>query len=325
MNRRDTVIALLALGAVPLTTRPQPPTKPARIGYLGFSNPEAVGQLTDAFKQRLRELGYIEGKNVQFEFRWALGKAERLPDLAKELAALKPDVVVVATTATALAMQHATTTIPIVMAYLGDPVASGLVKSLARPGGNITGTADLNVDAQRKRIELLLTAIPRLSRVALLRNPSDPTPGNVPNLQADAQKMGVKLVLMEVRAPVEIEYAFSLMSRERTGAVIVHADSFFLQQRRQIGDLASRNRIPSIFPSREYLEPGGLMSYGVNLSDQFRQSAGYVDKILKGAKPAELPLEQPTKLELVINLKTARALGLTIPQSLLAQADEVIK
>jgi putative ABC transport system substrate-binding protein len=325
VNRRDTVIALLALGAAPLATRAQPPTKAARIGYLGFSNPEAVGQLTDAFKQGLRELGRIEGKNVLFEFRWALGKAERLPDLAKELVALKPDVIVVATTATALAMQHATSTIPIVMTYLDDPVASGLVKSLARPGGNITGIADLNVDTQLERIELLLTVIPRLSRVALLRNPSNPTSGNLLNLQTEAQKMGVKLVLMEVRAPVEIEYAFALMSREHTGAVIVHADSFFLQQRRQIAELASRNRIPSIFPSREYLEPGCMMSYGVNLSNQFHQSATYVDKILKGAKPAELSVEQPTKLELIINLKTANSLGLTIPQSLLARADEVIR
>jgi putative ABC transport system substrate-binding protein len=200
-----------------------------------------------------------------------------------------------------------------------------LVKNLARPGGNITGTADLNVDAPLKRIELLLTVIPRLSRVALLRNPSDPTPGNLLHLQTEAQKMNVKLVLMEAQAPAEIEYAFALMSREHTGAVIVHADSFFLQQKRQIAELAARNRIPSIFPSREYLEPGCLMSYGVNLSDQFHQSATYVDKILKGAKPAELPVDQPSKLELVINLKTARALGLTIPQSLLVQADEVIR
>ena len=325
MNRRDTVIALLALGAAPLATRAQPPTKPARIGYLGFSNPEAVGALTDALKQGLRELGHIEGKNVLFEFRWALGKAERLPDLAKELVALEPDVIVVATTATAHAMQHATATIPIVMTYLDDPVAGGLIKSLARPGGNITGIANLNVDTQRKQMELLLAVIPRLARVALLRNPSDPTPGNLLNLQTEAQKMNMKLVLMEAQAPAEIEYAFALMSREHTGAVMVHADSFFLQQRRQIAELAAKNRIPSIFPSREYLEPGCLMSYGVNLSDQFHQSATYVDKILKGAKPAELPVEQPTRLELVINLKTAKALGLTIPQSLLERADEVIR
>jgi putative ABC transport system substrate-binding protein len=317
--------AVLALGAVPLATRAQQPAKPARIAWLGFSSPEAVGHLIDAFKQGLRELGHIEGKNVLFEFRWALGKAERLPDLAKELVALKPDVIVVTTTASALAMQHATTTIPIVMTSLDDPVASGLVKSLARPGGNITGFANLNVETQPKLIELLLTVIPGLSRVALLRNPSNPTHGNLLNLQTVAQKMNVKLVLMEAQAPADIEYAFALMSREHTGAVIVHADSFFLQQRRQIAELVSRNRIPSIFASREYLEPGCLMSYGVNLSDQFHQSATYVDKILKGAKPADLPVGQPTKSELVINMKTAKALGLIIPQSMLLHADEVIQ
>jgi|SRR5450631_562658 len=324
MNRRDTVLVLLSLGAVPLATRAQPMTKPARIAYLGFGSPETTATYVDAFKDGLRDLGYIEGKGFVFEARWALGKAERLSDLAKQLEALKPDVIVVQAGPTAHAAQQVTTTIPIVMAGISDPVGMGLVRSLARPGGNITGLSSLASDFSPKLLELLLTVVPTLSRVAILYTP-DTGGAQLKNLQTAAQRMSENILMMEVRAPAEIENAFTRMARENIQAVIVVADPLFFFQKRQIVEFANKNRIPSVFMSSEFPEAGGLMSYGQNYADAYRREATYVDKILKGAKPAELPIEQSTKFELVINAKTAKALGITIPQSLLVRADEVIQ
>lgn len=324
MNRRDTLLALLALGAAPLAARAQQPAKPARIAYLAFASPESAGYLWEVFKRRLHELGYIEGKNVVFEERWALGKYERLPALANELVALKPDLILVLNSSTARAAQQATTTIPIVMAIVSDPVGVGLVKSLARPGGNITGLSTLGTDSSPKLLELLLTVVPKVSRVAILYS-SDAGRAQLENLQAAAKKVGVNAQMIEVQSPAGIENAIARMTRENIRGAIVLAHPLFLSQRRQIAELATRNRIASVFMTRDYAEAGGFMSYGPNYTDSARDAARYVDKILRGAKPADLPVEQATTFELVINLKTAKALGLTIPQELRMRADEVIE
>lgn len=323
MNRRDAVLVLLALGAVPLAAKAQP-AKPALIAYLGFATLEFGKPLLDAFKKRLGELGYIEGKNVVYEYRWAEGKAERLPDLAKELVALKPDVIAAFGGPQARAMQQATTTIPIVIATISDPVGMGLIKSLARPGGNITGLSSLAGDLSPKLLELLLTVVPKLSRVAILVG-FDSGRAQLKNLQAAAYKVNVNALAIEVQTRAEIENAFAGMTHESIRAVIVLPSVLFTIQRRQIAELATRNRIPSVFTAVEFADAGGLMSYGSNYVDQCRRAAMYADKIIKGAKPADLPVEQATQLELVINLKTAKALGLTIPQSLLLRADRVIE
>ncbi len=274
----------------------------------------------------MRELGYVEGKNLVIEWRFAEGKAERLPGLAADLLRLKVDVFVTQGSPAASAAQKATATIPIVMGSAGDPVGGGLVKSLARPGGNITEFSNLNVDIGPKRLEMLLSMVPKLSRVAILLSPTNPGHAtNLKTVQAAAQTSGVKILPVEARTPQEIENAFSTMTREHAGAVIVAADALFTQQVRQIAELAAKHRLPSISTFREYAEAGGLMTYGSNLTDQYRRAATYVDKIFKGAKPGDLPVEQPTKFELIINGKTAKALGLKIPQSLLISADRVIE
>jgi len=274
----------------------------------------------------MRELGYVEGKNLVIEWRSADGKYERFPLLAAELVQLKVDVIVTVTTPATSAAQKATTTIPIVMGTTGDPVGNGFIKSLARPGGNITGLTSIVSDLGPKHMEMLLSMVPRLSRVAVLLNPDNLAHiGVLKNVQAAAQRTSLKILPVKARTPQEIENAFSLMTREHAGAVIVAGDGFLTQQRRQIAELAVKNRLPSITGIKEYPETGGLMSYGQNLADQYRRAAVYVDKILKGAKPGDLPVEQPTRLALVINRKTAKALGLTIPQSLLIMADKVIE
>jgi putative ABC transport system substrate-binding protein len=325
MNRRDTVLALLALGAAPLATRAQPAGKPARIAWLGFTSPEAAGYFLDAFKQGLRELGYVEGKSFVFEARWAFGKYENLSDLARDLAAQQPDVIFVSSGPTIRAMQQATTTIPIVMTNSGDPVGSGFVRSLSRPGGNITGLSTLNADLSPKLLELLLTIVPKLSTVAILWNPKNTVAAQLTNIQKAAQQVKVEQLTIEVQTPAEIESAFAGIVRAHIGAAIVLSDALFFLQRSQIAELAIKNRIPLIFSSRDYAEAGGLISYGTNQTQGFRDAASYVDKILKGAKPGDLPVQQSSKFELVINLKTAKALGLTIPRSILLRADEVIQ
>ena len=274
----------------------------------------------------MRELGYVEGKNLVVEWRFADGKFERLPGLAAELVQLKVDVIVAVASPAIGAAQKATTTIPIVMATTGDPVGSGFVKSLARPGGNITGLSNMGGDIGPKLFDLLHSVVPKLSRVAVLVTPTSTTYRAIlESIQAAAQKAGVKTLVAEASSPQDIENAFSMMVREKADAVIVGASTFFSQQRRQIGELATKYRIPSMFGNRVNVEAGGLMSYGYKVTDNYQRSATYVDKILKGAKPGDLPVEQPVALELVVNLKTAKALGLTIPQTILLRADEVIQ
>ena len=274
----------------------------------------------------MRELGYVEGKNLAVEWRFADGKNERLPGLATELVQLKVDFILTAGEPPTGAAQKATTTIPIVMGNSIDPVGSGFVASLARPGGNITGLSSLLGDLGPKHFEMLRSMVPRLSRVAVLMNPTNPGHAMIlKSVQTAAQKSGAKLLPVQARNPQEIESAFSTMARENAEAVIVANDGVFAQDQRRIAELAAQHRLPSVTLRREYAEAGGLMSYGPSFLDQYRRAASYVDKILKGAKPADLPVEQPTKFELVINGKTAKALGLKIPQSLMISADKVIQ
>ena len=278
------------------------------------------------FLEGMHELGYIEGKNLLIEWRFADGKSERLSGFAKELVNLNLDVIVAAGTAATSAAQKVTTTIPIVMTNASNPVGSGFVKSLAHPGGNITGLSSITGDLSPKHMEMLLSMVPKLSHVAVMVNPGNSSHKvTLKNVQAAAQRTGIKIVPVEAQTPQEIENAFTVMAREHTGAVIAVSDSFFIQQRRQIAELAAKHRLPSISARREYAEAGFLMSYGQNSADNYRRAATYVDKIFKGAKPGDLPVEQPTKFELFINRKTAKALGLTIPQSLLISADKVIE
>ena len=329
MDRRDAVLALFAFGAAPLAAEAQQATKVARIGYLSPSLASSP-HLRDAFVQGLRDLGYIEGRNVVIEYRDAEGKLERLPALAAELVALKVDVIFVGGgTRVTLAAMKATTTIPIVFTGVGDPVESGLVTSLARPGGNATGLSSLGPELVSKRIELLKQAVPGVDRVAVLWLPGalgERTDKEMlAGVDAAARALGVKPQFVEARGPDEFVRAFWDMSNARVGALTVLPSNRFLREHRSLVDLAAKNRLPAVYTSREFVDAGGLMSYGANSNDLHRRAATYVDKILKGAKPGELPVEQPIKFELVINLKTAKALGLTIPQSVLTHADEVIQ
>jgi putative ABC transport system substrate-binding protein len=325
MNRRDTISALLAFGFAPVTVKAQQPAKTTRLAYLGMGRQGDGAHLVEALKQGLRELGYIEGKNVMFEMRWASYNAERLSYLAKELVMLKPDVIAAGSNNPAQALRQATTTIPIVMAA-GDPLAAGLVKSLARPGGNITGISNIVTDASPKLLELLLAVLPKLSRVAALWNPSNPASGTaLKNIQTAASRLNVKVLPFEAQTPDDIDNAIARMNRENVKAFVVASDALFFSRRHQIAELATKNRMASVSAFRESVEVGGLMSYGSDLSAGARRAAYYVDKILKGAKPGDLPIEQAMTLELVINMKTAAALGITIPQSVLIRADRVIE
>lgn len=274
----------------------------------------------------MRELGHIEGRNLVIEWRFADGQFERLPDLAAELARMKVDVIVTHSTPATQALQRATSTVPIVFAVAVNPVGSGFAASLARPGGNITGLSVIDVDPSPKRLELLKTMLPALSRVAVLVNPgSSVHPAIVKSVQAAGRDAGISVVPVSARTPEEIERGFAAMSQARAGGAIIADDAFFRGRRQQIADLALKNRMPAIAPWREYVAAGGLMSYGQNIADSFRRAATYVDKILKGAKPGELPIEQPTRIHLAINRRTATALGLAIPQELLLRTDEVIE
>jgi putative ABC transport system substrate-binding protein len=302
----------------------QPQAKIWRVGILSPTSASLSSSNTNAFLKGMRELGYIEGRNLIVEGRFADGKLERLPGLAAELVQLKVDVIVVQSSPAISAAQKATTTIPIVMTSAGDPVRSGFVKSLARPGGNITGLSIMSGDTGAKLLELLRSVVPKLSRVAVL-TPSATHGAISQSVQATAQKAGVKTLVAEASTPQEIENAFSTMVREKADAVIVGSPSVFGQQHRQIAELALKYRMPSMFQDRVTVENGGLISYGQKITDFYERSATYVDKILKGAKPGDLPVEQPVSFELVVNLKTAKALGLTIPQTILVRADEVIE
>ena len=328
-NRRKLVIAIGA-GALagPLRSFAQQQSKIWRVGVLSARRSPASLELDyyGAFPRRMSELGYVEGRNLIIEWRFADGEYERLPSMAAELVKLKADVILALGPPGAVAAQKATTTIPIVFVVSTDPVAAGLVKSLAQPGGNITGLSNLAGDLSPKHLEMLLAMVPKLSRVAILLNPANSAHAAVSkNLQTAAQKAGIKALLVTAQTPQEIETAFSTMVRENAGAVIVALDPLFIQQVPQIAAQATKHRLPSIFANREYAEAGGLMSYGQNQVDIYRRAAGYVDRIFKGGKPSDLPVEQPTKLELLINNKAAEQLGLTIPQSLRISADKVIE
>ncbi len=324
------VVLTLSLILAPLAAAQQA-AKIARIGFLAtgsLGSPETQATF-DAFRQGLRERGYVEGQNILIEYRAADGKIERFPGLATELARLKVDVILAANTPAARAVQQATTTIPIVVPVIGDPVGDGLVASLARPGGNITGLTFLGPELVPKRLELLKQALPKVSRVAALWHrdafSERTTRDMLKATEAAARTLGVQLQLVEVRGPNEFDRAFSTMISERADALIVFPSTMLFNERKRIVDLAAKHRLPSMSQAREFVELGGLIAYGASITDLFRRAATYVDKILKGAKPADLPVEQPTKFELVINLKTAKALSLTIPQSVLGRADQVIE
>ena len=327
MKRREFITGIGAAAAWPIVARAQQKSMPV-IGFLGSAEPGVLAMV--AFRQGLRELGYVEGSNIQIEYRWAEGKMERLPALAAELVARKVDVILTAGgTAAALAAKQATTTVPIVFGVVGDPIAEGLVSSLARPGGNVTGLSNVTNDLIGKWLELLKQVVPGISLIAVLMKP-DSMPEEarkvrLRELAVAGQALGMQLQVVEARGPADFDRAFSEMSAKGAGALLVLATPVFDIERQRIVDLAAKNRLPSVYASKNYVESGGLMCYGPNLADLHRRAASYVDKILKGAKPTDLPVEQPTKFELVINRKTANALGLTVPPALLAQADDVIE
>ncbi len=326
MHRRAFLHTLAgSLLAAPLAAEAEQAAKIARIGYLS-PNLAATPHLPEAFRQGLRDLGYVEGRNVVIEYRDVEGKFERLPALAAELVALKVDVIVTGAAQATQAAKNATTTIPIIMVAVVDPVRIGLVASLARPGGNVTGLSHFaGQELSGKRLELLREVVPKLSHVAIILNSANPSnPLQVRETEAAAQVLGLQLRPLEVRVPDDFERAFETAIRGRASALIALDDPFIFGERTRIVGLAAKSRLPVMYGFREFVDAGGFMSYGANLSDLFRRAATYVDKILKGAKPADLPVEQPTKFELVINLKTAKALGLTISQSLLQRADQVI-
>jgi len=326
-NRRKLVIALGASAlAAPLHSFAQQQGKVWRIGYLGTTRSDAFASEVAALRAGLREHGYEEGRNLVFEERWAEGNYERLPALAAELVAARVDVIVASGTPGTRAARQATATIPIVMVLAADPVGAGLVISLARPGGNITGQSNLIGDISPKYLELLRSMVPKLTRVALLVNPNNAGMAAVlKNVQVAAPTLGMSIVPCFAGSAPEIDKAFLQMVKEKVGAVIVGGDGFFLQQRRQIAALTAAHRLSALGAYATLAEAGILMTYGIDSIDNFRRLATHVSKILKGAKPADLPVEQPTKFELVINGKTAKALGLKIPQSLLISADKVIE
>jgi ABC-type uncharacterized transport system substrate-binding protein len=324
---RAALLILLALGMLvaPLATEAQPAGKVWRIGYLGAATASAHAGYVEAFRLGLRDHGYVEGRNLVIEYRWAEGKYDRLPDLAADLVRLKVDLIVTHGTPGSLAAKHATTTIPIVMTLSGDAVATGLVASIARPGGNITGSTFFFPDLNAKRLELLTEALPGARRMAALVNPDNPAHAvALKAMELMAKALKVDLQVAEARGPQDFSSIFSAMVKRRVDAVAVLDDPMLIANARQIADLAVKNRLPTI-GFRENADAGGLMSYAVNFTDFWRRAATFVDKILKGAKPGELPIEQATKIELVINMRTAKALGLTIPPSLLLRADQVIE
>jgi putative ABC transport system substrate-binding protein len=318
VRRRDFMMLIGGAAAWPLATRAQP-TKVPRLGVLLVANREPFSRL---FWEGLRELGYIDGQNIQIEFRSAEGKLNLLPELAAELVRLKVDIIVASETPSVQAAKRATNKIPIVMAPSGDPVGTGLIANLARPGGNVTGLSAATAELAGKSLELIREILPSASRVAALADPTNPfTKPFLEQIQIAAQTIGIKIEVIMVRGTEEFDAAFAEMDRKRIEAVIVQPTL----PRGRIVDLVQKHRLPAVSGNRAFADAGGLMSYSASLADRYRNAAPYVDKILKGAKPADLPVQQPTKFELVINLKAAKALGLTVPPTLLARADEVIE
>jgi putative tryptophan/tyrosine transport system substrate-binding protein len=329
MNKKIVVSLLITLIlALVHLAEAQQPKKVPRIGLLSSFSPSVTALWHEAFRQGLRDLGWVEGKNISIEYRYAEGRNDRLPELAADLVRLKVDIIVAAVTQDVRAAENATEVIPIVMASPADPVAAGLVDSLARPGGNITGLSQMAPDMAGKRLELLKEIVPRLSRIAVLWNPQSPASGSPlswKEIQLPARELGVKLHSLEVRSSNDFGKAFEDATKAHAGALAIMPDPLFAGNLKRIADLAAKSRLPSIFHLTEFADSGGLVTYGPDRSDMYRRAATYVDKILKGRKPADLPVEQPTKFELVINLKAAKQIGLTIPPNVLARADKVIK
>ena len=327
MRRREFIRFFCgAAAAWPLAARAQRTAKVHRIGFLGNSTAALESNLVGPFREGLRALGYEEGRNVEIEYRWAEGNYERFPALVAELLAANVDVIVTAGTPATLAVQNAMASVPLVMIAVGGPIGTGIVPSLAHPGGNTTGLSSIAPELEGKRLELLREIIPTLAEVALLWNPVNPFHvASLKQAQAAAQTLHMKVVSVPVGTREELDAGFAAILKQRPGALLVLADRVFLHNRTDLADFATRNRLPGVYAYRELVEAGGLMCFGPNYADMHRRAAAFVDKILKGAKPADLPVEQPTKFELVINLKTAKALGLTIPPSLLLQADEIIE
>ncbi len=329
MVRGVALVAVLAVSllAAPLAADAQQAGKVPRIGFLSATSPSERPPLLDAFRQRLRELGWVEGQNIVIDYRYAEGRVDRLPGLAAELVRLKADLIVSFGTQGVTAAKNATETIPIVMIAVRDPIGIGLIASLARPGGNVTGVSgSAGLEWVAKQLELLKETVPKIRRVAILSNPTNAYHQlAIREVDVAARAFGMQLQLLEAQGPNEFDGAFAAMAKESVGALLVLSDAMLNSHQTRLAELAARNRLPAAYGVRESVEAGGLMSYGPSFLDSFRRAATYVDKILKGAKAAQLPVEQPTKFELVINMKAAKALGLTIPQSLLLRADHVIE
>jgi putative tryptophan/tyrosine transport system substrate-binding protein len=325
-NAVSSILVVVVLFTLTLVAEAQQTKKVPRIGFLATVSPSTLSDRVEAFRQGLRELGYVEGKNIVIEWRYAEGKADRLPGLAAELVRLKVDIIVTSGPVPTRSAKTATSTIPIVMTNDPDPVADGFIASLARPGGNVTGLSALTSELSGKRLEFLKEIVPRLSRVAVLRVPN--YPGNAQafrETELAARALSVQLQYLDVTDTKSIESAFREAVNGRADAVLLLGGSVFVLQRKQIAALAVKSRLPTIHYRHDFVEDGGLISYATSITDLTRRAATYVDKILKGANPADLPVEQPTKFELVINLKTAKQIGLTIPPAVLARADKVIK
>jgi putative ABC transport system substrate-binding protein len=329
MTRRSATLAAiltLALVAAPSASHPQSTRKPYRIGFLGNTTEALEANLVGPFREGLREFGHVEGRDILIEYRWLEGRYDRLPALIGELLGAKVDVIVTAGTPATLAVKKATTSVPLVMIAVGDPVGTGVVPSLSRPGGNITGVTSISTEMDGKRLELLREVAPHVSHVAVLWNAASPLQVLAEKqTQAAARALHVKVLSLGVQTLPEIQGAFATIARERPGALLVLADRLFLQHRALIMDFAAQQRLPGVHAYRELVEAGGLMSFGPSYEDMHRRAAYFVDRILKGAKPADLPVERPAKFDLVINLKAAKALGLTIPQSVLLRATELIR
>jgi putative tryptophan/tyrosine transport system substrate-binding protein len=325
-RRRFLLTSLAAVLAVPLGAEAQRAGRVHRIGFLGNSTAAFEANLVGPLLEGLRERGYVEGQNIVIEYRWAEGNYERFATLIAELLARNVEVIVTAGTPASLAVQKATMSVPLVMVAVGDPVATGLVASLARPGGNITGLTSTAEETEGKRLELLREVIPKLSHVAVFWNPENPILlVQLKEIRGAAQLLGIRVQVLEVRIPGELEETFKAIVRERPAALLVMGDRLFLHNRQRIIDFATKQRLPVVPVHPELVDAGGLMSFGASYPSMHRRAAYFVDRILKGAKAADLPVERPTTFELVINLKTAKALGLTIPPSLLARADQVIE
>jgi putative ABC transport system substrate-binding protein len=325
VDRRTFVQCFAAIFVAPVVADAQAAAKAYRVGWLSVTTPTTDRFLFDPFKKELNALGYVEGQNLVLDLRYADGKIARLPVLAAELVALKPNVIVANTTNAALAAKQATETIPIVFTFVSDPVGAGIVSSLARPGGNITGVTDFGVELAAKTVEMIRTVTPQVNRAAVLISENPSHPAQLKVMQDAAKSAGLTLVPTMASKPDDLEQAFASLPQKNVGALIVLGGAPHASQREEIAALAIKHQTPTIFLNRPYVEAGGLLSYGASIQDSYILPAIYVDEILKGAKPGDLPIRQPTKFELVINLKTAKALGLAIPQSLLLRADQVIE